>query len=84
MSKIRSVLRTYLLPGLAKALGLVGIVLAFVGVFGPIARVLEYGWSKGLFSGTSVVFLLLFAAGILIVKWVYPFVPPSSKTGTRS
>jgi hypothetical protein len=84
MANIRSVLRTYLLPGLAKALGLVGILLVYVGVFGPIARGFEHGWSKGLLSGTTVVFLLLLAAGIVIVRWVYPFLPPSSKTGTRS
>ncbi|HVR99875.1 MAG TPA: hypothetical protein VMW27_24840 [Thermoanaerobaculia bacterium] len=84
MADIRSTLRTYLLPGLAKLLAVVGVFFVYIGFIGPIARVFEYGWYEGLFTSMSVIFFLLFAAGIIIVRWVYPFLPPSLKTGTRS
>jgi hypothetical protein len=83
MTNMRSLLRTFVVPGLAKFLAVVAFALGYVGLIGPIARVLEHGWYEGLFSGASVVFLLLLVAGIFILKWVYPFLPPSSKADGR-
>ena len=83
-ANMRSVLRTFIVPGLAKFLAVIGFALAYIGLVGPIARVLEHGWRVGLFNGTSVAFLLMLPTGIFLLKWVYPLLPPSSKTGARS
>lgn len=83
MANIRSILRTFVVPGLAKFLAVIGFALTYLGLVGPTARVLEHGWYEGLVSGTSVAFLLLIPAGIFLLKWVYPLLPPSSKRGTR-
>ena len=83
MASFRSVLRDLFVPGLARFVAAIGFLFAYVGLVGPIARVLEHGWYEGLFTGATVVFLLSFVAGIVLLKWIYPFLPPSSRTKAR-
>ncbi len=76
MANHRSSWRDLLVPALGRLLALVGLLLTFIGLFGALNSVIEQGWHDGLFTGKSVVFPLMFPAGILVLKWAYPLLTP--------
>ncbi len=78
-------IRDYLVPGLAKLLWTLGALLAYVGLMGAIVSVGEQGWLEALFVGKTAAFFPLILVGAIVLKLVYPLLPPSSpRTRARS
>lgn len=81
MAHHRSTLRTLLVETLGRLLAMVGFLFVVIGLFGTLASVVEYGWDDTLFEGKSVALLFLAPAGIVLLKWTYPYAGrrPSSR-----
>ena len=78
-------IRDYFIPGLAKLAFTWGAFVAYVGLMGVIVSVHEQGWFEALFVGKTAAFLPLIVVGAIVLRLMYPHLPPvSPRTNFRS